>query len=55
MTNKTVTKTIVIEQSTYDRLKDRKVIERESFNSVINGMFDENETLKAIKQKKAGK
>ena len=55
MNTKLKSKTIVIEQTTYDQLKNRKIIERESFNSVIVGMFNEIETLKATKHKKVGK
>lgn len=39
MVNKPGTKTIVIEQDTYDKLKERKIIEREAFDTVIKRML----------------
>ena len=52
MTTNPKSKTIVIGQSTYDQLKSRKIIARESFNSVIVGMFNEIEMLKKSNIKK---
>ena len=46
MVNKPGTKTIVIEQDTYDKLKECKVVEREAFDSVIKRLFYEIDKLK---------
>ena len=50
--NKLGTKTIVLDQKTYDKLKERKRFEREPFGDVIEVMFNEIESLKQKKNKK---
>ena len=44
--NKLGTKTVVLNQKTYDKLKERKRFNREPFGDVIDGMFDEITLLK---------